>query len=197
MNRSQTKSAAQWEQWRQSGAVGKIVDMTMRITVLDYAKIFLEAARRKNSDTAFLVKHVVNVSRENLIPLQVLGTSNTELRKLKRIGHKESAKSFLAAARRRNSDSFVFIDSVQREVRAGRFHLEEVGTSNEELAELKRIGYLNAAKDQLTAARRHPNDAHSFVNGVRFFLGQGNLSLADIGETDESLNALIPQKVAS
>ena len=82
------------------------------------------------------------------------------------------------------------IDSIRDIVREGKLSLTDIGTSEEELEQLRVKGCKVAALKWLGFLRNITGHHNSFVAFLREEVHNGSLSLADLGTSEEELASL-------
>lgn len=108
---------------------------------------------------------------------------------------KKNAEIWLKCLRRGEYPYSLYIQLLREEVSDGRFMLEDIGTSEEELAELCKKGATVAARVWLA----HVKKDHGLSRCVHFLAGEirkGGLTPTDIGITMEELTLLAPMAAA-
>jgi hypothetical protein len=81
----------------------------------------------------------------------------------------------------------LLIEYVRQEALKGNFSLADIGTSEEELEELRVKGCMTVAQESLGFLRNGTSQYDLFIEYVRKEARKGNFSLADIGTSEEEL----------
>lgn len=109
--------------------------------------------------------------------------------------HMKHAKMWLGCLRRKEYPYSLYLQFLLDDVKEGGFMLEDIGTSEAELAELCKEGSKNAARVWLNHIRRDPNHlrcAHFLAGEIR----KGGLTYDDLGVSKEELSLLAPVAAA-
>lgn len=83
-----------------------------------------------------------------------------------------------------------FIGHLRKEIDRGNLSLADIGTSEEELEQLRVKGCKVSAQNWLSYLRDGVDAYDFFVGRLRKEVSKGNLSLADIGTSEEELEQL-------
>ncbi len=119
--------------------------------------------------------------RQGGLTLAEFPTSEVELESLRIKGCKTSATYFLEKLRPGVNSWWLFLSCLRRECTEGRFTFAVIGTSEEELEQLRIKGCKTAAQMCLEHLRRGSDRDVVFLEQLRKQLRLGDLSLADIG----------------
>ena len=103
----------------------------------------------------------------------------------------KDANQWLNHLRAGTSQYDAFIGYVREEARKGNLSLADIGTSEEELEELRVKGCATAANQWLNHLRAGTSQYDAFIGYVREEARKGNLSLADIGTSEEELSSFV------
>ena len=98
--------------------------------------------------------------------------------------HKKEAQDWLVILRR-GSQQYDVIRHVRDHAREGNFSLADIGTSEDELDDLRVKSLKMAAQSWLVILRRYDTDKYNAIKYIRDFVREGNFSLADIGTSEE------------
>jgi uncharacterized membrane protein len=101
--------------------------------------------------------------------------------------YKKEAQEWLGFLRNGTSEYDPLIGYVREEAAKGNLSLADIGTSEEELAQLRVKGCMTAAQEWLGFLRNGASDYDLLIEYVREEATKGNLSLADIGTSEEEL----------
>lgn len=98
-----------------------------------------------------------------------------------------NAVEFLKVLRQGTDDYESMLRYLRREARKGGFSLPDIGTSEDELAELRKRGCITRARMWLNAIRGGVGDPRVLVDFIREEINKGNLTYANIGTNEEEL----------
>lgn len=104
---------------------------------------------------------------------------------------RESAVGFLNSLRRGTDDYISVLRYLHREVRKGGLSLPDIGTSEQELVELRKKGCITRAKMWLNAIRGGIGDPRVLVDFIREEIDKENLTCAEIGTSEEELSSFL------
>lgn len=105
--------------------------------------------------------------------------------------HMKRAKTWLGCLRREEYPYNLYLQLLHEEVKDGRFMLDDIETSEEELEELCKKGAGVAAKVWLGHIQKNPGHP-GYTHFLKEEIEKGCLTLADIGTTMEELFQLAP-----
>ncbi len=136
------------------------------------------------------IGHVRKEAHKGNLTLEDVGTSEAELAEVKVKGCKTAANKWLGHLRNGTDMYDSFIGHVREEAQKGGLTLEDVGTSEAELAEVKVKGCKTAANKWLGHLRNGTDMYDSFIGHVREEAQKGGLTLEDVGTSEEELASL-------
>ena len=101
---------------------------------------------------------------------------------------KKEAEGWLRLARKRSGSEEVEleVECVRKYAEKAGIDLEAIGTSEEELQEILRRGYEAEARNLLRFARKF-GATEVFVNQIQYYVGMAEITLEDIGTSEEEL----------
>jgi hypothetical protein len=108
---------------------------------------------------------------------------------------KEEAKGWLGLVRKRSGSEEVELEvkCVRECAKEAGIDLEAIGTSEEELQELLRRGYEAEARNLLRFARKF-GATEVLVNQIQYYVRMAEITLEDIGTSEEELKRLLGKK---
>ncbi len=104
--------------------------------------------------------------------------------------NKARVQQWLGYLRESTYDGWMWIIYIREELRKGSLSFADIGTSEEELEELRVKGCKIAAQELLGFLRSGTDQYDFFIGLVREEARRGNFSLADIGTSEEELEEL-------
>jgi len=109
--------------------------------------------------------------------------------------HISEARRYLDYLRKGSDQYDTYIRYVREEVRKGGFTLEDIGTSEEELEELRVMGCKVSARKYLDYLRKGSDQYDTYIRYVREEVRKGGFTLEDIGTSEEELESFKKQTV--
>jgi len=109
--------------------------------------------------------------------------------------HKVQAQKWLEHLRSGTDQYESFLKYLHEEVQKGGFTLKDIGTSEEELEQLRVKGCKTSAQKWLEYLRSGADQYDSFLKYLREEVQKGGLTLKDIGTSKEELEKLRPVTV--
>ena len=129
------------------------------------------------------------------LTLEDIGTSEKELEELRVKGCKNLAQELLESLRSGIDRYESFLKCLRKEVQKGGLTLEDIGTSEEELEELRVKNCKALAQECLDFLRSGADNYESFLEYLRKEVQKGGFTLEDIGTSEEELEELRPVTV--
>lgn len=137
------------------------------------------------------VRYIREEVREGNLSLTDVGTSVEELKDLRIKLYRATAHMCLDRLRASDAPHDRLIDYVRGVARAGDLSFADIGTSREELAGLRLKGYKAEAREWVDHLRRGSVISCPSVDHILEYVREKNLSLADIGTSEEELSELM------
>lgn len=155
------------------------------------AKKWLGIARQRLNNNEDPIRYCRAALVNAHAPLERIETSETELGQLLKDGYVAEAKTWLSHARMRNENNFRNIYFLRQALAKASAPLEKIGTSEEELQQLLKAGYIAEAKMWLGFARERLGDNAQCVRYCREALVKAGASLKEIGTTEKDMRLLL------
>jgi hypothetical protein len=179
--------------------IGTSVEELAQLLIDGYvaeAKMWLGFARNRFDDNESNIDYCREYLAKAGKTLSDIGTSEEELSQLLVDGYAAEAKKWLGFARNRNDENESSVGYCREYlVKAGKT-LSDIGTSEEELAQLLIDGYVAEAKMWLGFARNRNDESESSVSYCREYVAKAGKTLSDIGTSEEEISALLKSVAA-
>lgn len=144
----------------------------------------------RNGTTQYedIVRYIRRDVERAHLDLADIGTSEGELEKLCMLGVKIDAQVWLAILRRGSSQYEGIISHIRDDVKKGGLVLADIGTSEEEFQKLCTLGAKVAVQNWLYFLRNDTGHREAIAGYIREEAAKGNLSLVEVGTSEEELN---------
>ena len=159
------------------------------------AQKWLEYLRSGTDQYESFLRYLLEEVKEGGFTLKDIGTSEEELKKLRVKGCKISAQNCLEDLRSGTEYYKSSLEDLHSDLRDGGLTLKDIGTSEEELENLRVKGCKISAQNWLKDLRSGTDLYESFLECLRSDLQNGGFTLEDIGTSEEELEKLRPVTV--
>jgi len=148
---------------------------------------------RSNSNAGlgdYFLKNLREEVQKGGFTLEDIGASEKKLEKLLIKSYKISAKEWLIDLRSDIEGYHLPLKNLREKVQKGGFTLEDIGTNEKELEELRVKSYKTSAEEYLEYIRSNTNQYYLTIQYLREEVQKGGFTLEDIGTNEKELEEL-------
>lgn len=174
-------------------SINKLSTEKTRNSYIASAQKNLEILRRGTSDPFSYMYSLKHYIKEGNLSFDEVGTDEEELEELRIKGCKSSAEFYLSYLRKGSPDYKICFEMINMGLKDGSLSLNDIGTDEKELEELRIKGCKASAEKYLSFLRNSSIQYKYWVERIREELKKGNFSLADIGTDEEEIRSFAPK----
>ncbi len=150
----------------------------------------MDKIREGTSEFEYLISWINHGVRKNYFTLEDIGTSEEELQSLLTSNCKMLAQEDLNLLRTKNPYYDIHIRSLELQVEKGNISLEDIGTSEKELKQLKLEGAKLLVQQYIAHVKSEIISYDCFINFLKERIQDEGLALEDVGINEKVLEEI-------